>query len=227
MTSSSGKRTERRTNNMRVPRPSSAWAGSLAGGDAADTIVFVPLCEHFASHPSRKEREKDRAPSALPVPAKSKTKALGHMPLRPSTARVMLCSYGQGGDGTGFLSFPLSWVQPKRNDVRLATELPCLISLAAGARLLGKRRRDHGSEGSRAGANRRVVCSRATATGTMNQPSSGMMWATIKSISSGPYGTRPPCVRRWQLTWQRPLRSVVVPLTWMHQRRCPASTMKS
>jgi hypothetical protein len=39
----------------------------------------------------------------------------------------MLCSCGQGEDGTGFSPFPLSWVQLKRNGVRLATEPPFLL----------------------------------------------------------------------------------------------------
>jgi hypothetical protein len=41
---------------------------------------LVPLCECFASHPSRKKREKDGAPSALPMPATSRIKAQGHPP---------------------------------------------------------------------------------------------------------------------------------------------------
>jgi len=36
----------------------------------------------------------------------------------------MLFAHWQGEGGTGFLSFPLSWVKPERNDVRPTTSLP-------------------------------------------------------------------------------------------------------
>ena len=37
---------------------------------------------------------------------------------------TMLCSCGPGEDSTEFSPFPLSWVQLKRNGVKLATEPP-------------------------------------------------------------------------------------------------------
>ena len=49
---------------------------------------------------------------------------------RTATTRAMLCSCGQGEEGTVFLSFPLFWVQLKRKKFRLTTEpsLPTLSS---------------------------------------------------------------------------------------------------
>jgi len=53
--------------------------------------------------------------------------------LHPSTTRAMLVGCGQGEDRHRFLPFPLSWVQPKRNGVRLATEPPLPIFKATQA----------------------------------------------------------------------------------------------
>jgi len=59
--------------------------------------------------------------------------------LRPAATRAMLCSCGQGEDGTGFLPFPLSWVQLKRNGARLATEPPLpTLSSRLHPRYLGR-----------------------------------------------------------------------------------------
>lgn len=49
----------------------------------------------------------------------------------------MLVPCGQGEDGTGFLPFPLSWVQPKRNGVRLATGFPLPVLSSPRATRVG------------------------------------------------------------------------------------------